>query len=126
MSEEKNTEAAVDATPDFETVHEPIVVEQPDVAAPKNAQVGDENISPAEPAADKVEVVDGTVPAQTTGAPAKVVKQQPVHEVYVELDRVITDPNSPEAVQIPDAGRGDASLPAHVLANPSPEEVFGS
>jgi hypothetical protein len=124
MSDKNKTEAVEEAP--FETAHEPVVVEAPEVAAPENAQVGDDEITPAAPAADKVTVVDEPVPAQTTGAPAKVVEQQPVHEVYVDLDRVITDPNSPEAVQIPDAGRGDASLPAHVLANPSPEEVFAS
>jgi hypothetical protein len=42
-----------------------------------------------------------------------------VHETAVVLDRVVTDPSSPEAVQIPDAGRGDLNLPIHALAGAS-------
>jgi hypothetical protein len=94
------------------------------VAAPANAQIGDEATASINPI--QVEVVQEDVPAQVTGAPAVPVEVVRVHETHVTTDRVITDPNSPEAVQIPDAGRGALDLPIHALSNPSPEEVFAA
>jgi hypothetical protein len=47
-----------------------------------------------------------------------------VHEVFVATDRIITDPSSPLAVQIPAEGRGDASLPIHALSGGGVEAKF--
>ena len=66
------------------------------------------------------------VPAQVAPERAAPTETVQVHEVHVTTDKVITDPNDPLAVQIPDAGRGDASLPIHDLAGQSPEQVFAS
>lgn len=92
------------------------------VAAPENALVGDENI----PAAGDVSVqtVNEDVPAQVTGPPAVSVDTVKQTVTVVQLDEVITDPSSPLAVQIPDAGRGSLDLPFHRLTSPRPEAVF--
>lgn len=97
--------------------------EAPVVVSQDGALVGDEAVRGS---THKVEpqVNTESVPAQVAAdrdAPASTV---PVHETVVHTDRVITDPSSPEAVQIPDAGRGNASLPIHGLGNPTPEQVF--
>lgn len=99
-------------------------VKLPGVAAPENALVGDENLP--EPREVKPEVHQDEVPAQVTGQPAKPVETVRVHETHVALDEVITDPNDPRAVQIPDAGRGSLLLPIHDLDAPRPEDVFAS
>jgi hypothetical protein len=92
------------------------------IAAPENAVIGDENLSPRDP---DVSTVNESVPAQTTGKPAVEVDSVKVTETVVALDEIITDPHSPLAVQIPDAGRGPLSLPIHRLAEaPKPEDVF--
>lgn len=93
------------------------------IAAPENATVGDENLKPLE---HEVISVDETVPAQTTGAPAVEVDTVRVTETHLALDEVITDPNSPLAVQIPDAGRGPLNLPIHQLTQPKPEDAFAA
>lgn len=94
----------------------------PDVAAPKNALIGDENLPDArEPGVD---VNTDSVPAQTTGKPAEEVTKVYVHETNVTLDEVITDPHSPLAVQIPDAGRGSLDLPIHALTKDGVEAYF--
>lgn len=97
----------------------------PKLAVAKNALVGDEAVQGAkhEPEFD---VNTEPVRAQTTGLPAETVEESYVHETFVALDRVITDPHSPEAVQIPDAGRGSLDLPIHGLARPTVEEVFAA
>lgn len=94
----------------------------PPVAAVENAQVGDENIADVHEV--EVDVNRDSVPAQTTGKPAVAPDEVYVHETSIKLDRVITDPHSPEAVQIPDAGRGSLDLPIHGLSAPTVEEVF--
>lgn len=109
-----------DMAPVKETAAESI--EMPGVAAPENAQVGDENIADVHEV--EVDVNKDSVPAQTTGKPAVEVDQVYVHETSVMLDRVITDPHSPEAVQIPDAGRGTLDLPIHALDAETPEAFF--
>lgn len=95
--------------------------EQPQVAAPKNALIGDDAIEVREPT---VEVVKEQRPAQVKGPDAEVVDKVNVHEVVVAMDTVVTDPSSPEAVQIPDAGRGSLDLPIHALDGPRVEDVF--
>lgn len=100
-----------------------IEVPQQPVNAPENALVGED----AEGAREaEVSVVAADVPAQVTGAPSVVAETVAVHEVAVATDKVITDPNSPEAVQVPDAGRGSLDLPIHALAGPRPEDVFAA
>lgn len=95
----------------------------PEVTAQKKKLVGD----------DKLEVREVTVEVNEDQVDAQVVqpreldsKKVNVHEVVVATDRVITDTSDPLAVQVPDAGRGDASLPAHRLAEGHIEDVFAS
>lgn len=124
MAENKTkTEAAkdpkVEETPvASNSIPEPVL---PEIVAQKAKTVGDENIQVREPTADSVV---GTVPAQVAGKPEDSSKVVPVHEVYVATDTVITDTSHPLAVQVPDAGRGDASLPIHQLANGTVEQRF--
>lgn len=72
----------------------------------------------------------GQVKAQVTGKPRTEPGKIDVHETHVTVDRVITDANDPLAVQIPDAGRGNAITPiGSVHADggaKSPEEVFAA
>lgn len=92
------------------------------IAAPENATIGDENLAVRDAEVTKV---DETVPAQTTGKPAVEVDTVRVTETHLSLDQVITDPHSPLAVQIPDAGRGPLDLPIHQLARAAkPEDQF--
>lgn len=96
----------------------------PPVQVQKGALVGDDqqpDPRPVEP-----EVVNEAVPAQVAATPGVAPDEVFVHEVRVALDEVITDPSSPEAVQIPDAGRGFLDLPIHRLGEPTPEEKFAS
>lgn len=67
-----------------------------------------------------VEQVDAQVAPERQAADTKVN----VHETVVATDVVITDPSSPLAVQVPDAGRGSLELPAHALSAPTPEQAF--
>lgn len=92
------------------------------IAAPENATIGDENIAPAGDV--QIYTVNEDVAAQVTGPPAVVVETSKVTETVVRMDEVITDPSSPLAVQIPDAGRGSLDLPFHRLSKPRPEAVF--
>lgn len=95
----------------------------PQVTSQKGALVGDEAVAKA--AQDvSVDVVDENQDAQVVAKPEPAPKQVPVHETVVHTDTVITDPSSPEAVQVPDAGRGSLELPAHQLANGSVEDRF--
>jgi hypothetical protein len=96
----------------------------PPVAAPENAAIGDENI-PAADGFQNIEVNDEAAVVPRTGPDYKVHGEVPVFEVHVQTDRVITDPNDPLAVQVPDAGRGDARLPIHAHVNArTVEEIF--
>lgn len=93
-----------------------------EVNAPQEgALVGDEAVfgvdSPVE-----TEVYTDTRDAQVVAERAPDADQVYVHEVSVQLDRFVTDPSSPEAVQIPDAGRGSLELPIHALDAGSPED----
>ena len=107
--------------PDAGDSPEAIVVPMPEIATQEASTVGDENMEPRKPS---VEVNQESVPAQVMGQPAPAVETVPVHETYVALDRVITDTSDPLAVQIPDAGRGDPSLPIHSISGPTVEQVF--
>lgn len=101
--------------PDLDNLHNKPI-------APKNATVGDENLKPRDV---EVEVVNEDVPAQVMGPPAEAVDTVKVSETYVQMDEVITDPSSPLAVQLPDAGKGSLDLPIHQLARAKkPEEQF--
>lgn len=64
------------------------------------------------------------VKAQVTPDPDPPASTVNVHETYLELDHVITDPSDPLAVQVPDAGRGSLDLPIHTIVGPTVEEVF--
>ncbi len=98
-----------------------VVPALPPIATQEASTIGDENMSPREP---EVAVNTQSVPAQIMGQPAPAVTTVPVHETFVAIDRVITDTSDPLAVQIPDAGRGDASLPIHGLSRPTVEQFF--
>lgn len=103
---------------------EAIKVDQPDVASQKGALVGDENLPEAREV--EVDVVNERVPAQVVAQAGPPVSEVIVHETRVTLDEVITDPSSPLAVQIPDAGRGSLGLPIHQLSADAPEAVFAA
>lgn len=81
-----------------------------------NALVGDEQVNSVDSPVEYHEFKD-TQDAQGGGS-------VDVHEVAVNVDKVILDPDSPEAVQIPDAGRGFVDLPLHDLSKGSPEDQF--
>lgn len=132
MADEKTKTANVPAdepvaeapAPDVEVANSDasvVVPPLPKIAAQEAKTVGDENLSPREP---EFEVNSDEVQAQVMGKPDAPVDVVPVHETFVATDVVITDTSDPLAVQIPDAGRGDASLPAHRLAGPTVEQYF--
>ena len=100
-----------------------IEVPQPEVQTQEGALVGDDAIEVREAS---VNVVAEQVPAQVTPDAGLPVNTVAVHETAVYTDEVITDPSSPLAVQIPDAGRGSLDLPIHALGNPRPEDVFAA
>lgn len=91
------------------------------VVSQKGAQVGDENLAPAE--APQHVVVNEEQDARVTPEREAPAATQ-TYETHVVMDRVVTDPSSPEAVQVPDAGRGEINLPAYHLDARSPEQVF--
>jgi hypothetical protein len=93
------------------------------VVSQEGALVGDEAVNEH---VHKVEpdVVEESVDAQVVAQPEAPSSTVNVHETSVQLDTVITDPSSPLAVQVPDAGRGSLDLPIHGLAAPTVEEVF--
>lgn len=95
--------------------------ELPAVTAQEAKVVDDDGAEPmvVEPEV-RIEQVDAQVMQPREGDSDKVN----VHEVSVVTDRVITDPSSPLAVQIPAEGRGDASLPIHRLADGTVEDYF--
>lgn len=101
-----------------------IETQQAQVVAQKAKQVGDENV--ADVREPEVEVTKESVAAQVAPAREKDAAKVPVHETRVATDVVITDPSSPEAVQVPDAGRGSLDLPIHQLAEGTVESRFES
>lgn len=93
------------------------------IVAQKNTLVGDEAVAAVEtPFA--VDDTDTTVKAQVSPPRAPESDKVAVREVFVVTDKFVLDPSSPEAVQIPDAGRGSLDLPIHGLNQPLPEDVF--
>lgn len=72
----------------------------------------------------RVETVQEQVDAQVAPPREPEADKVDVHEVRVATDVVITDPSSPLAVQVPDAGKGSVDLPIHQLDAPSPEQVL--
>jgi hypothetical protein len=98
-------------------------VKQQEVVAQDAKLVGDEEVQ-AEVREPTQEVNKESVPAQVSPEREAPSKEVPVHETAVKLDEVITDPSSPLAVQVPDAGRGSLDLPIHQLGEPTPEAVF--
>lgn len=93
------------------------------VVAQKGALVGDEAVQEAahtvEPQVAETEV-DAQVMVERDPEAAKVS----VQETFVAMDKPVLDPSAPEAVQIPDAGRGSLDLPIHKLQGESVEDVF--
>src|SRR4051812_38136740 len=85
----------------------------PEVVSQEGALVGDENLP--EPREIETNTNASEVDAQVSPPRAPDASKVVVHETSVKLDEVITDPSSPLAVQIPDAGRGMLDLPIHAL-----------
>lgn len=88
----------------------------PEIVAQNKKLVGDEAVQNAGVTVEP-EVTEEQVAAQVAPAREKESAKVNVHETVVHTDKVITDPNSPEAVQVPDAGRGSLDLPAHALGS---------
>ncbi len=118
-----NDETVTNAEPIPEGVEDdaPVTPALPPIATQDASTIGDDNLEARKPTFD---VNSESVPAQVMGQPAPAVEVVPVHETYVTTDTVITDTSDPLAVQIPDAGRGDASLPMHRLTMGTVEEYF--
>lgn len=81
------------------------------------------------PEADEVRepqaaVVQGDVAAQVAPPRDPDADRVEVHEVSVTLDEVITDPNDPKAVQVPERDEAALKLPIHALSGKRPEDVF--
>lgn len=93
----------------------------PAIVAQDAMTVGDDklDVRPVE-----VTVFEDESPAQVSQPRTADAPTVHVHEVSVSMDRVITDPSDPLAVQIPDAGRGSLDLPIHALGGDTPEDVF--
>jgi hypothetical protein len=99
---------------------------QNDVIAQEQKLVGDENLP--DPVKIEPTVVDEQVDAQVAQPREADAAKVQVDEVHVQVDEVITDPSDPRAVQVPDAGRGNASTPiAEAYRNgKTVEEVFNA
>lgn len=93
----------------------------PAVTAQKNMVIDDDG---AEPMVVEPHVVKEEVAAQVMQPREGDHDKVNVHEVYVVTDRVITDPSSPLAVQVPAEGRGNSALPIHRLAEGTVEDKF--
>lgn len=77
----------------------------------------------------EVEVVEEDVQAQVAPPRDPEPDTVPVKETSVQLDRVITDPSAPDAVQVPDEGRSPLDsdgLPINRLAEDTPEEKIAA
>lgn len=122
MSDQNETqpveEAPVEEAPVENSVKAP---EAPQVVSQEGALVGDDALE-ARVVTPQVDVE--TVPAQVSPPREGAADKVNVHETYVAMDEVITDPSSPLAVQIPDAGRGSLDLPIHALGGRRVQDVF--
>jgi hypothetical protein len=76
------------------------------------------------PESVNVETVREEVDAQVAPAREPDTSKVQIHEVKVSTDVVITDPNDPLAVQVPETDDSFLALPAHKLDGPSPEQQF--
>ena len=99
-------------------------VSEAPIEAPEGAEA-----EVAAPEADEVRepqavVVQGDTAAQVAPPRDPDADRVSVHEVSVTLDEVITDPNDPKAVQVPEQDAAAGVLPIHALSNPVPEAVF--
>ncbi len=101
---------------------ETIIPEVPEVTAQKSKTIGDENM-PA-PREVEIDVNKDKVQAMRVQAREPDARYVPIHETSITVDTVITDPSSPLAVQIPDAGRGTMMLPITGLNEGGVEAVF--
>jgi hypothetical protein len=120
--ETKSTEVVEGTTTETTASGEVVEVPATPVVVQEGALVGDEEVNKH---VHKVE--PEVVSEETTQKYAPATQQQsvyPVHETSVRLDTVVTDPSSPEAVQIPDAGRGSSDLPIHLLTGETPNEAL--
>lgn len=100
---------------------------QPEVVSQDGALVGDEAIADATENPVQVAVVNETTAAQVSPPRQAAAATVPVNETHVATDRVITDPSSPEASIVPDAGRSPLltqGLPISRLNAPTVEDVF--
>lgn len=122
MSDEQNTqdETQVEEAPVENTIPAPADLE---VVAQEEKTVGDEALEVRKP--DNSVLVE-QVPAQVAPEREAPSAQVNVHETVVTTDTAITDPSSPLAVQVPDAGRGSLALPIHSLGGPLVEDVFAA
>jgi hypothetical protein len=93
------------------------------VISQEGALVGDEAIQEHAHTVEP-QVVEDSVDAQVAAEREPEHDKVSVQETFVAMDRVITDPSSPEAVQIPDAGRGSLDLPIHALKGKTAEQQF--
>lgn len=100
---------------------EAIVPAMPVVTAQEAMTIGDDEMEARQ--AD-IGVTKEEVPAQVMQPRQADADTVQVHEVFVITDEIITDPASPLAVQIPDAGRGTLDLPIHRLDRGTVEAVF--
>lgn len=96
----------------------------PQVEEPVSVTVVEEEAAaPAPVDAPQYNVVSGEVPAQVSpAAPEGTPAVSVVHEVHAQVDQVITDPSSPEAVS--ELVSGSLDLPVHALSGKTPEEQF--
>ena len=101
-----------------------VELKENEVVAQEGKLVGDEN--QPEPREPQVSVVDEAVDAQVAPPREADADKVNVHEVSVTVDEFVLDPSAPEAVIVPDAGRGSLDLPIHALTNPSPEAALES
>jgi hypothetical protein len=99
-------------------------VSEAPIEAPEGAEAEVSAPAPEEVREPQAVVVQGEVPAQVAPAREPDNDVVPVHEVSVTVDEVITDPNDPLAVQVPEPDAAAGKLPIHSLANPVPESVF--
>lgn len=104
--------------------NEDITPQVPEVTAQKQKTVGDENLP--EPREVEVDVNKDRVKTMRVQQREPDAAYAPVHETVVTVDTVITDPSSPLAVQIPDAGRGNLQLPITGLNEGTVEERFAA
>lgn len=57
--------------------------------------------------------------------PVAEANQAAPAEVFIRTDRVITDPNAPDAVQVPEAGIGSSLTPLHGERKTPEESLAG-